>query len=178
MHTACPLLGLFEERRRLTDAFKKRESLLITGPAGAGKTALIQAVIGDLADRRDIVEIRYGANPHRLLMDLTRSLLLAKHKSLLACARHGSDVEEWLSHQTSVHLRGILWTSLEAEPKTLVLDGVSGASYPMYRFLQRLYFARGMTIISCYLGYLSKVAAETPLDVAGSPPRLPLQLFG
>jgi hypothetical protein len=37
---------------------------------------------------------------------------------------------------------------LEAEPRTIVLDGVDGASHPIFRFLQRLYFARGMVIIA------------------------------
>jgi type IV secretory pathway ATPase VirB11/archaellum biosynthesis ATPase len=52
IHPVFPVLGMCGERQRLRDAFEKRESLLIAGPAGAGKTALIHAAIGDLPDRR------------------------------------------------------------------------------------------------------------------------------
>lgn len=148
MDLPFPLLGLGGEQRRLRDAFRKRESLLITGPAGAGKTALIHAAIANRTNARDIVRIHYSANLHRLLVDLTRSLLAAKHKVLRNRARPGPDVERWLSEQTSIHLKGLLWTSLEADPLTIVLDGIDGASFPMYRFFQRLYFAPGMAIIA------------------------------
>jgi hypothetical protein len=162
MHPAFPLLGLCRERQRLSEAFKKRESLLITGPAGSGKTTLIHAAIDDLPNRRDIVRIRYSANLHRLLVDLAHSLLVMKHKTLLNRAKPSADLDRWLSQQTSVHLKGLLWTSLEAEPTIIVLDGVDGGSFPMYRFLQRLYFARGMTIIAAArvtapLGALSRL---------------------
>ena len=148
MDLAFPLLGLGGEQQRLRDAFRKRESLLITGAAGAGKTALIHAAIADEANARDIVPIHYSANLHRLLVDLTRSLLAAKHKALRNRAKPSADVEKWLSEQTSIHLKGLLWSSLEADPLTIVLDGIDGASFPMYRFLQRLYFAPGMAIIA------------------------------
>jgi hypothetical protein len=45
-------------------------------------------------------------------------------------------------------LKGLLWTSLEAEPRTIVLDEIDGASFPMYRFLQRLYHAKGMALVA------------------------------
>lgn len=162
MHPAFPLLGLCGERQRLREAFRKRESLLITGSAGAGKTALIHAAMGDLPDVSEIVQIRYSANLHRLLVDLAHSLLVMKHKALRGRARPGVDLDRWLAQQTSVHLKGLLWTSLEAEPRTVVLDGVDGGSFPMYRFLQRLYFAPGMTIVAAArdtasLGALSRL---------------------
>ncbi len=143
-----PLLGLGGEQQRLKEAFRKRESLLITGPAGAGKTALIHAAVADVTNGRDIVRIHYSANLHRLLVDLTRCLLAAKHEALRSRAKPGADVEKWLCEQTSIHLKGLLWTSLEADPLTVILDGIDGASFPMYRFIQRLYFAPGMAIIA------------------------------
>lgn len=148
MESCLPLFGLAGERERVRQAFQKRESLLLIGPAGAGKTTLIRTVLAELPNTREIVGISYSANLHRLLMDLTRSLLTAKHRALRDRAKPGSTVEKWLSEQTSVHLKGLLWTSLEAEPLTIVLDGIEGASFPMYRFLQRLYFTRGMAIMA------------------------------
>ncbi|HTS47787.1 MAG TPA: ATP-binding protein [Bryobacteraceae bacterium] len=148
MNLVLPLLGLGAEQQRLREAFRKRESLLITGPAGAGKTALIDTAIAEEANGPEIVRIHYSANLHRLLVDLARSLLAAKHKALWNRVKPGGDVAKWLSEQTSIHLKGLLWTSLEADPLTIVLDGIHGASFPMYRFFQRLYFAPGMALIA------------------------------
>ncbi len=148
MEPAFPLLGAFGERERLKAAIKNRESLLITGSGGAGKTALIKSVIAELHNVRELVQVQYSSSLHQLLVDLARCLLAAKHRALRRRAKAGPDVEKWLSKQTSVHLKGLLWTSLEAEPLTIILDGIDGASFPMYRFLQRLYFVRGMSIIA------------------------------
>jgi hypothetical protein len=148
MDDVFPLLGLAGEWERLRQALRNRESLLVTGAAGAGKTALIRAAIAEHPTSRDILQIGYSANLHSLLLELTRGLLKADHKVLRARAKPGANVEKWLFAQTSAHLKGLLWTSLEAAPLTIVLDGINGASFPMYRFLQRLYFARGMAIIA------------------------------
>jgi hypothetical protein len=99
---------------------------------------------------------------YELLVSLARALLHSRHGYLQRVVPKSADSGKWLSQQTSVHLRGILWSALEAEPRTIILDGVDGASHPIYRFLQRLYFAPGMVMFaaareSVALGALSRL---------------------
>jgi len=148
MDVDLPLVGLLTERRRLLEAVRSRESLLLLGPRGSGKTKIIRSVIRDLPARNDLIYVQYSSTLHELLISLTRALLESGHKNLRRLAPAGPDPEAWLSRQTSIHLKGILWNSLEAEPRTIILDGVDGASHPVYRFLQRIYFARGMAIFA------------------------------
>jgi AAA domain (dynein-related subfamily) len=125
-----PLLGLETERSRIALALRRRQPLLVLGPAGSGKTALIRlAIVGAV---QEALYLKYSANLHRLLADLARLAL-----------RKAYDY----SRETSVRLKGLLWTALEAEPRILVLDGVERVSFPTYRFFQRLYHAEGMTLI-------------------------------
>jgi hypothetical protein len=141
-------MGLAGEYHRLTSALRKRHPLLILGPAGSGKSALINTVLANLPAPHEVISIQPASNLHHLLIDLARALLSSGHRAFRKLAATGSDVEKWLSQQTSVHLRGILWTSLEAEPRVIILDGVVTAGFPLYRFLQRLYFIKGMTLIA------------------------------
>jgi hypothetical protein len=94
------------------------------------------------------IYLRYSATLHHLLIDLARALLQSGHRSLLALARPSGDLDNWLSRQTSVHLKGVLSTALEAEPRAIILDGIDRASFPVYRFLQRLYFAKGVAFVA------------------------------
>jgi hypothetical protein len=126
-----PLLGLETERNRIALALRRRQPLLVLGPAGSGKTALIRAALADWG--QETMYLKYSASLHRLLVDLAR----------LALPRRAHDY----SSQASVRLKGLLWTFLEAEPRILVLDGVERASFPTYRFFQRLYHAEGMALI-------------------------------
>jgi hypothetical protein len=112
-------------------ALRRRQPLLLLGPAGSGKTALIRVAIA--GSGQEALYLKYSASLHRLLADLAR----------LALPRRAYDY----SSQTSLRLKGLLWTSLEAEPRILVLDGVERASFPTYRFFQRLYHAEGMALI-------------------------------
>jgi AAA ATPase domain len=148
MDHTFPLVGLESEYNRLTTALRKRRPLLILGPAGSGKSALITTALANLPRAHGIISIQHSSSLHHLLMDLARSLLSTGHGTFRKLARPGKDAEKWLSQQTSVHLKGILWTSLEAEPRVIVLDGVTTAGFPMYRFFQRLYFAKGTALVA------------------------------
>ena len=117
-----PLIGLAKERARLAEALRKRQPLLLLGPAGAGKSVLLQAALLDLPTSHRAIKLPYTSNLHHLLIDFARALLESGHRSFFQQWRPDSDVEKWLSHQTSSHLKGMLWTSLEAEPRTIILD--------------------------------------------------------
>jgi hypothetical protein len=148
MPSSFPLIGLATEYQRLMTSLRKRQPLLILGPGGSGKSALIAAVLMDLPRPNGVISIQHASNLHHLLVDLARSLIKIDHGPFRKLAKPGSDPERWLSRQTSVHLKGILWTAFEAEPHPIVLDGVASAGFPMYRFLQRLYFAKGMALLA------------------------------
>jgi hypothetical protein len=138
-----PLIGRRSEIGRLRKSIRQRESLLVLGPSGSGKTALARVMVDE-----DVIYLRYSATLHDLLIDLARAVLQSGQRSLLGLARPAGDLENWLSRQTSVHLKGLLWTALEAEPRVIILDGIDRASFPTYRFLQRLYFAKGMAFVA------------------------------
>ncbi|HEX4229953.1 MAG TPA: ATP-binding protein [Bryobacteraceae bacterium] len=146
--TALPLIGLVGERKRLLEAILRGESLVLLGPRGCGKTRVIRSVLDDLPNRPDVIYNPYSPTLHDLLISLTRALFQSRHKYLLHVTPKSSEVEQWLSRQTSVHLRGLLWNALKAEPRTIVLDGVDGASYPIFRFLQRASFISGVVLLA------------------------------
>lgn len=55
-----------------------------------------------------------------------------------------------------------MWNALEAEPRTIILDGIDGASYPIFRFLQRAFFISGVVLFAAArdpvaLGALSRL---------------------
>jgi energy-coupling factor transporter ATP-binding protein EcfA2 len=146
MDRSSLLVGLEREFQRLTVALRQHQSLLVLGPSGSGKTALITAVLKDQSGR-EIISIQHPLNLHDLLVNLARSLLDTGHSAFRRLARPGNDAEKWLAQQSSVHLKGLLWAALEAEPRAIVIDGVVACGFPMYRFLQRLYFTKGTALV-------------------------------
>jgi hypothetical protein len=122
-----PLIGRHSEIDRLRKSILQRESLLVLGPAGSGKTALVREVVDE-----DIVHLRYSSTLHDLLTDLARALFQSERPG----------------RQTSVHLKGLLYMALETAPRVIILDGIDRASFPIYRFIQRLYFVKGMAFVA------------------------------
>jgi hypothetical protein len=140
-----PLVGLVTEREALRTAIVNRKSSLIVGPPGAGKTRVALSV---LTDRGPAVAIYLDHTPvlHQLLTDLGRKLIAGGHA--LTKAIGNDEPDTWLAKQTSVHLKGTLWNALAAEPATIVLDHVNYASFPTYRFLQRVYHTPRISLVA------------------------------
>ncbi len=148
MGRSFPLIGRANEYERVVAGLRRREPLLILGPAGSGKSKLLASALATLPKSEGIVLLQYSSVLHNLLIDLARALLEGGHGALRKRAHPSTDDEKWLSEQTSIHLKGILWASLDAEPRVIVLDGIEGAGFPTYRFLQRLYFVKGMALLA------------------------------
>jgi ABC-type glutathione transport system ATPase component len=72
MHSGF-VIGFASERHRLPESFRNRQSLLITGPAGSGKTTLIEAGLGQIRQDGNIIHLHNSSNLHRLLVDLGRA---------------------------------------------------------------------------------------------------------
>jgi hypothetical protein len=79
---------------------------------------------------------------------MARALIAAHHSDFLRRAKTGAHPEAWLASQSSVHLKGLLWSAIENSPVPMVLDGIAGAGFPAYRFLQRIYHIPGMALFA------------------------------
>jgi hypothetical protein len=134
-----------KEVQRLSLAFDTGDPLLLLGPQGCGKTRLIQET---LSGNRRVLYIAWEPTLHALLAAMARALIAARHAGFVGCAKPGPDPEVWLAAQTSIHLKGLLWTAVESSPVPIMLDGIAGASFPTYRFLQRIYNAPGMALFA------------------------------
>ena len=147
-HNDIPLIGMAPELRQLIRAIEKGESVLLLGAPGSGKTRLIECVEQALVGDARPVHIAHFEKLHDLLLILTKRLIESGHKAVNGRLPNCASAERWLAQQTSVHLKGLLWQALEAEPRVLILDGVMDASFPVYRFLQRLYHMPGMALLA------------------------------
>ncbi len=145
MDQKLPLIGMAKERARIDHALAKGESVLVLGTAGGGKTRLLQDAT---AAHSGILYVTWKPTLHGLLIAMARALIAVGHTEFLRRARAGQNPETWLAGQTSIHLKGLLWNAFEASPVPMILDGVAGAGFPTYRFLQRIYHTRGMVLLA------------------------------
>jgi energy-coupling factor transporter ATP-binding protein EcfA2 len=140
-----PLVGLLKEKFRIEEAVRRGESLLVLGPAGSGKTALVRAVA---ASTKGAVYVAHRPVLHDMLASLATALVVTRHPRFDRLVKNGKPPEKWADEQTSVHLRGLIWSGLEASPCLIVLDSIEGSSHQAYRFFQRVYHSPGMKMIA------------------------------
>jgi len=143
MELNLPLVGLTKEKQRLANAVVAGEPVLLLGPHGSGKTRLIRDV---LRGGRGVVYIAWEETFHDLLVAIARGLTTAGHSEFIRRAQLGRNPNQWLSHQTSIHLRGLLGNAIQREPIALFLDGVRHAGFPAYRFFQKIYYTQGVCL--------------------------------
>ena len=155
-----PLLGRRDEVRTLADALRARKSCLITGPAGIGKTRLIQEALA--VSRQPLLRVGRPGVLHGLLVELAERLSCPAGR--FASVRQA----------TSAALKPCVLDALRRAPRCVILENVGAASPPMYRFLQQLYHVPGVCLIVTAasrdsLGHLRKLLWDPREEIALDP---------
>lgn len=146
------LVGRREERRSLGVAIQKRESRLVWGPMDSGKTALIKTVISELpeVEQRSCVFWTGAASGKQLLSHFVGQLY-EKGDSYVRRKVHTDGATEaslhrWLNKQSSLRLRGILFTALTAGDYRFFIDHFPPPTHNMARLMKEIMFRCGTPI--------------------------------
>ncbi len=138
------LIGRNAELRRLREAIRKRQSLLIWGPADAGKTALVRSLIARLP-ARDAKSCLYWTGPtsrRDLASELVHGLYLAGdpgvRKRVSADGEQQDSIRRWLRRQSSGRLRNILISAAEKGRYLIFLDHFPPATHAMARLMKEI----------------------------------------
>jgi len=122
-----PLVGRQRELRELIAALRAGQPRLIAGPAGIGKKRLVEEALQ--AAEQPFVRVRAAGVLHELLAGLAAAL---------GCS---------LPRATSPALKALVLNALCRAPQCVVLEDLHDADPRMYRFLQKLYYIPGVSLI-------------------------------
>jgi hypothetical protein len=140
------VVGRKKELRRLCAGIRRRQSLLIWGPADAGKTALIKSAIAELpeADRRTCVGWAGAASGRQLLSHFVGRLYLAGdsfvQKKVHADGAAEDTLNCWLHKQSSLRLRGILFTASTQGNYRFFVDHLPPPTHNMARLMKEIMY--------------------------------------
>lgn len=136
------------ESHRIQQAFKKKESMMISGPADIGKTALILNVMrtlpGELAGK-----CLYLVG-FKDLQNLLRNLLKALHQAnslglrqqLKAEGISSANFDIWLKALPSSRLKGILYRAVQTSDYRVILDHVPLLTHARAKIIKELFWMR------------------------------------
>jgi hypothetical protein len=140
------------EACRLREAILKRESLVICGPAGIGKTSLVSQVIHDfpaaLAGRA--VYLRSVKDLEDLLRQLIRKLYEARDPNLRR-QLHTEGVTTlsfagWLKGLSSSRMRGTLYRAVERGDYRVFLDHFPPLTHAVAKVIKELFWMRNTPV--------------------------------
>jgi predicted ATPase len=122
-----PFVGRQRELRELVAALRTGQPRLTVGPAGIGKKRLVEEALQ--AAEQPFVRVRAAGVLHELLAGLAAAL---------GCSRPNA---------TSPALKGLVLNALWRAPQCVVLEDLHDADPRTYRFLQKLYYTPGVSLI-------------------------------
>jgi predicted ATPase len=128
-----PFVGRQRDLRELVDALRTGQPRLTVGPAGIGKKRLVEEALR--AAEQPFVRVRAAGVLHELLADLAAAL---------GCSHPRFPS---LPKATSPALKGLVLNALCRAPQCVVLEDLHDADPRMYRFLQKLYYIPGVSLI-------------------------------
>jgi len=154
------LVGRRNEVSALADALANRQSRLIAGPNGIGKTRLIQEALA--ISRQPYVSVSGPDVLHRLLVELAQGL------------RCRSERFDELRQATTIHLKPLVLNKLSEDPCCVVIEDIEDVEPRMYRFLQKLYYVPCSCLIVTSrspgrLGHLQKLLWDPGMQLVVPP---------
>jgi len=165
-HRPSVLIGREREMDRLRAGIRQRESLLIWGPRGAGKSALLREAVAESAHA---ASGRYlyidGAQSRKgILLELFAQLFAAHDGWVLSkagCDRADeSAFRGWLAKQSSLRLRGIAARALQETRYWIFLDHLPPATHATARLLKDLTRMCGTPVYLAARGATAKEIGE------------------
>ena len=140
------------ESLRLHQAIRKRESLLICGPAGVGKTALVSKVVAEL--RQDIAGSAIFVDGLLGLRPFLRVLLQNLHdagdstlrRQLRAEGAGGGNFKSWLKSQPTSRLKGAVYRSMQTASYWIFLDHVPHLTHAVAKVIRELVWMRNTPV--------------------------------
>jgi hypothetical protein len=153
------LVGRKEELRQLRVAIQKGESRLVWGSMDAGKTALIKKAIFELpdAERRNCLYWTGAASRRQLLSHFVGRLYELGdsfvRKKVHADGATGTSLNRWLHKQTSLRLRGILFTASTQCDYRFFVDHFPPLSHNMARLMKDIMYRCKTPIYLAARGY-------------------------
>jgi len=140
------------ESLRLHQAIRRRESLLICGPAGVGKTTLISKVLAelpeDLARSAICVGGLVGLQPflQALLQNLHEAGDSTLRKQLRAKGVGGGGFKSWLKSQSTSRLKGAVYRSMQLASYWVFLDHVPPLTLAVAKVVRELVWMRNTPV--------------------------------
>jgi hypothetical protein len=137
-------VGRETELRLLREAVCRRQSLLIWGPADAGKTALTKRFLGDLCEeeRRLYVYLTGARRLQELLRQMMQQLYEVGDAHLRekvhADGASEKTLDRWLREQSSLRLRGIVFRAAEQGHYSVFLDHLPPPSHALARWIKEM----------------------------------------
>ncbi|HUJ32318.1 MAG TPA: hypothetical protein VLY23_13620 [Candidatus Acidoferrum sp.] len=140
------LIGRKDELRQLRAAIHERKSRLVWGPADSGKTALIAAAIAELPEtvQRSCIYWTGAATGRQLLSHFVGRLYESGDpfvtSKVQADGATQASLHRWVQNQSSLRLRGILFTAFAQGNYRLFLDRFPPATHNMARLMKDLMY--------------------------------------
>jgi hypothetical protein len=150
------LVGRQGELARLQEAIHKRNSLLIWGEPGSGKSALVARVISQLPEviASRCICARANGSPQDILRSITEGLeddplLRAK---FLADTRQNPSFSRWVRAQTSLRLRGLLYRAAGEGKYWIFLEDLGALDHLAARIVKELIWNRKTPVYAIATG--------------------------
>lgn len=140
------LIGREKELRHLQSALRDGQSQLIWGSSHSGKTFLITKVLSELPEneRRKCICWSGGASRRQLVEHLIRELYLVGdpvvRRKVQADCYNEATLSRWISQQSALRLRGILFTAAEQGDYRFFFDHLSPISHTLAQLLKEIVY--------------------------------------
>jgi hypothetical protein len=164
----------------LRDAILKRESLLIAGPAGIGKTSLVLKVLGGLppATTRNCFYLSGGEGVQPLLRCLLQQLYELEdatlHRQLHVEGIRQNTFKGWLKQLPTSRLKGAVYRSMEKSSYWVFIDHFPPLTHAEAKIVRELVWMRRTPVFLLARGLTERDAGHVGSVYWGSKQQLSL----